>query len=202
LTLAVDHTYATLAMSNQSVTVDTIQQLQKRVPSIVKAVNADASLALAAAVNPIFALEELGYQISGQLRRTVEHRIRFTEEQCARLEKLSKEIHRELGHDFDIESESELSHALHKALKSGEAKKLPAQLTLRPQMKWVERQEEPLEHLRDAHPAMKALLEYRRIEASEPRLGSRELYDQVRSGKQPVPAKSITFKLKRGSVPQ
>ncbi|MGD0223985.1 MAG: hypothetical protein ABSF71_16775 [Terriglobia bacterium] len=189
-------------MSQQSVTLETLQQLQKHVPSIVKAVNANPSLALAAAVNPLFALEELDYQIPSSLRRTVEHRIRFSEEQCSHLEKLSAEIHRELGHHFDIESETELSQALHKALKSGEAKRLPAQLTLRPQMKWVERQEDPLEHLRDAHPVMKALLEYRRIEASEPRLGSRELYDQVRSGAQPVPAKAITFKLKRGPTPQ
>src|ERR1022692_113358 len=93
------------AMSSQGVIVENLQQLQKHVPSIVKAVNADPSLALAAAANPLFAIEELGYQIPSGLRRTVEHRIRFSLDQLERLKKLSTEIHRELGDYFDIESE-------------------------------------------------------------------------------------------------
>jgi hypothetical protein len=189
-------------MSHGAVDVESIQQLQKHVPSIVQAVNADPSLALAAAVNPLFALEELGYRIPSSLRRTVEHRIRFSADQSEHLEKLSSEIHHQLQQQFDIESESELSEVLQRELKLGETERLPATLSRQPQMKWVEPQEEPLERYRDAHPAMNAILEYRRIEASEPRLGSRELYDQVRSGAIKVPAKAIVFQLKRGPTPK
>jgi hypothetical protein len=39
--------------------------LQQHVPPIVKAVNDDPPLVLAAAVNLLFALEELGYRIPG-----------------------------------------------------------------------------------------------------------------------------------------
>jgi DNA polymerase I-like protein with 3'-5' exonuclease and polymerase domains len=190
------------AMSQPGAIVETLHQLQKHVPSIVKAVNAEPSLALAAAVNPLFAIEELGYKIPASLSRTVEHRIRFSVEQADRLEKLSAEIHREFHQQFDIESETELSRVLHKELKPGGHQKLPSKLTLQPQMKWAEYQEEPLEPFRHAHPAMKLILEYRQIEASEPRLGSRELYDQVRTGAIKVPAKAITFQLKRGSTPK
>jgi hypothetical protein len=185
-------------MTRPSVPVETLQQLQKHVPSIVKNINADPALALAAAVNPLLALEELGYQIPGPLRQTVEHRIRFSLEQFKRLEELSAEIHLAFGQQFDIESASELSEVLRREMKLQEGQRVPSNLSMQPQLKWTERQEEPLEQFRDAHPAMKAILEYRQIEASEPRLGSRELYDQIRQGTIPLPAKTVVFQLKKG----
>ncbi len=184
-------------MSRPGVIVETFQQLRKHVPSIVKAVNAEPSLALAAAVNPLFAIEELGYKIPASLSRTVEHRIRFSVEQADRLERLSAEIYREFHQQFDIESETELSRVLHQELKLGSHQQLPTKLLRQPQIKWAQHQEEPLEPFQHTHSAMKLILQYRQIEASEPRLSSRELYDQVRNGAIKVPAKAITFHLKR-----
>src|SRR3974377_2210573 len=91
-------------MAAHDISITSIEQLQKHVPSIVKAVNADPSLALAAAVNPIFAIEELGYKIPANLRRSIEHRIRFSPEQARRLHEMSLEIYGHVGRQFDIES--------------------------------------------------------------------------------------------------
>ncbi len=146
------------AISHTAIDIESIQQLQKHVPSIVHTVNADPLLALAAAVNPMFALEELGYRIPSSLSRTVEHRIRFSADQSAHLEKLSAEIHHQLHRQFDIESETELSAVLQKELKLGEHQQLPAKIARQPQMKWAEKQDEALDQFRDAHPAMKAIL--------------------------------------------
>lgn len=182
--------------------IGSLADLQKHVPSIVKTVNADSQLAMAAAVNPIFAIEELGYQVPHGLRRTIEHRIRFSLHDFERLQKLSAEIHAEFGREFDIESDNELSHALHDKLKSQEVDRLPQSLTLIPRLSWVRSQPDPLEGLRERHHLVKLLVEYRKIEASAPRLATRQLYDEVRSGKTPIPAKSISFQLQRGPTPK
>jgi hypothetical protein len=189
-------------MSRGQVDIESIQQLQKHVPSIVQAINADPLLALAAAVNPLFALEELGYRIPLNLCRSVERRIRFSEEQTAHLDRLSAEIHDQLQQDFDIESETELSAALQKAVHLAADQKLPAEISRLPQLKWAEKRDDPLEPFRNTHPAMKAILEYRQIEASEPKLGNRDLYDQVRRGAVKLPVKSVVFQLKRGPTPK
>ena len=189
-------------MSRTPVDIESIEQLQQHVPSIVKAVNADPPLALAAAVNPLFALEELGYRIQGNLSRTLEHRIRFSEDQTRHLERLATDIHQQLQQDFDIESEAELSAVLQKELKLAEGQTLPAQIARQPKLKWVEQHGDPLEQLHDAHPVMPAVLEYRQIEATEPRLGSRDLYDQVRRGAIKLPVKGLVFQLKRAPTPK
>jgi hypothetical protein len=186
-------------MVSQPVNITSIEQLQKHVPSIVKAVNADPSLAMGAAVHPLFAIEELGYKIPANLYRSIEHRIRFSPEQTRRLDQLAADIHRMLDRQFDIELERDLSEALQEELQL--PRPLPANLTMAPQMKWTERCDDPLETYRDRHPAIKLILEYRKIEASEPRFGSRELYDQVRQGAIALPAKAITFQLQRGNTP-
>jgi len=189
-------------MSLQPTAVKSIEQLRKHVPSIVKAVNAEPGLTIGAAVNPLFAIEELGYQIPDDLRRPLEHRIRFSEAQTERLRTLAAEIHGGVGEEFDIESEADLARVLPPLLKLGPDQKLPTPLTLTPQLKWTDRCEDPLEGYRDANTVMKALLEYREIEASEPRLGSRDLYNQVRAGSTRVPATAIVFQLASGSASQ
>jgi hypothetical protein len=188
-------------MSRAPVDIESIEHLQKHVPSIVRAVNADPALGLAAAVNPLYALEELGYRIPADLQRTVEHRIRFSEAQTGQLARLKAEIHEGLHKNFDIESDAELAAVLQKKLKLGKDQRFPAEIAHQPQLKWTEQHADPLEPLRSTHPVMPAILEYRKIEASEPRLGNRDLYDQVRRGAIKLPVKAVVFQLRRGHTP-
>jgi hypothetical protein len=185
-------------------TLRTLAEIQKRIPLIVAEVNANPQLALAAAANPLFALEELGYGIAPEVRAEVEDTVRFGPETAQQLQELRSQIFQAAGRTFDLQSEEELRQVLGEELKlplpaAGKESATPAasgKLVLLPQLRWSEKTPDPLEGLRVAHPVMAPLLEYRRLEAGEPRLASRAVYDGVRQGKQSTPIGSISFVLK------
>jgi len=56
--------------------------------------------------------------------------------------------------------------------------------------------DDPLEPLRDAHPIVPPLLEYRQLEASSARLAPRELYDRIGRGDIDLPITRLKLRLK------
>ncbi len=195
----------------RSQTIDSIEALQKVVPLIVKAVNDDQAFGLRAAANPLLAAEELGYQIAPEIRQTVERRVRFSQEDAARLGELEAQVYKLAGVQFDIDSSQELDRILFEKLKLPRPNLAAAdtrpirtaswRLPRRP--RWgPPRPPIPLEELRDAHPIMPPLLEYRRIDRSAPRLAPRELYERIRSGEVKMPITRIQARLKRSRTPK
>ena len=61
---------------------------------------------------------------------------------------------------------------------------------------------DPLEPLREAHPVMEPLLEYRQLEASSARLAPPDLYERIRDGKVELPVTRIRATLQRGFTPE
>jgi hypothetical protein len=195
-------------MSEKQIT--SVEQLQEQIGSILEQLNADPALALAAAANPLFALEELGFEISTDARPEIEDRIRFYPRIAARLRKLRRTIFKEVGHPFDLHSSNQIQTVLFEELKldvprkrarkKGKKKKarraLPDPSPLPAQMSWAEEKSDPLEVLRDTHPVMDSLLEYRRLDASQPRLAPRELYEEIRAGKRRLPIRSVRGRLR------
>jgi len=59
---------------------------------------------------------------------------------------------------------------------------------------------DPLEALREAHPIMPPLLEYRQLEASCPRLAPRAAYDRIAKGEVELPFTKLSLRLKK--IPQ
>ncbi len=173
--------------------IDSLKELHQLLPSILEQINADQSLAIAAAANPLIALEELGYQINLEIRSDIENHVRFKPEKITRLTKLRKEISKHAARDFDPNSPTELYKVLFEELKlppaeiEREKKEHLAVLTettpFPPQVSWAPTVSDPLEKLRGKHPIIEPLLEYRRLEASTPRLASKELYQEIRTGK-------------------
>jgi len=194
----------------RSQTIDSIEALQKVVPLIVKAVNDDQAFGLRAAANPLLAAEELGYQIAPEIRQTVERRVRFSQEDAARLGELEAQVFKLAGVQLDIDSPQELDRILFEKLKLPRPT-LPQQtspdsyrkLASAPPAKVGAAQAaDPLEELRDAHPIIPPLLEYRRIDRSAPRLAPRELYERIRSGEVKMPITRIQARLKRSRTPK
>jgi len=201
---------------------------RREIGTIVARVNADPALALAAAANPIFALEAIGYTIEPAVRREFEERIRFSPEQVAKLHQLNKQIDELAGrhvdpasaadvhkllfdelrlhekheqHDRHEKHEKEEKHEKHERHERHEKPAAEA-LERTPQLGWSAKTADPLEHLRGRHRIAELILEYRALEASEPRLATREFFDQVRSGKANVRASKITFVLRnQGPAP-
>lgn len=182
--------------------------LQRDVQSIVEQINADPALAVAAAANALLALEELGYEIDPAARPEIEDRLRFRPDDAKRVTRLRSELFRTAGGPFDPSSDADVRRVLADVgVKVG---RLPdttrPRPTLqirppRPKSRAVVRQyaepqpepewEDPLERLRDRHPIVAPLIEYRRLEAAEPRLATPDVYRAVRDGRRPVPIRRL-----------
>jgi hypothetical protein len=160
-------------------TITTIEALRRRVPSIVKAINADPSLALRAGANPLLALEELGYSLTPELAADVALRVRFDEPTRKRLAELTVEIHRLAGEPFDIDSPKALGRILIECLKlPAKPDMLPTPIK-RPAGKPVT---DPLAALAGMHPIIAPLLEYRALQGGEPALAPADLYRKLQAG--------------------
>lgn len=197
--------------------IETLHELQRLVPSIVKEVNANDALALRAAANPLLAIEELGYELAPGLRIEAERRVRFPKAAIERLERLEQQVYERADERFAIDSPAELDRVLFEKLKlprpdqrgttKGSRKQpaatTPPTLVAEPAPHFARRPfVDPLEALRGAHPIMEPLLEYRKLEASEPRLAPRDLYERIRDGKVELPATRLRVRLKRGPTPE
>lgn len=184
------------------------EELQQQIQAILERVNADPDLAAAAAINPILALEELGYELEPGARQEVEDRLRFDPREAVRLRQLRKAAFEQAGREFDLDSPDELGRLLFEELRipiPQPEKKRPRQKrpAARPDTRPLPHRfsgqpeaEDPLEALHGAHPVLEPLLEYRRLEASRPRLASRSLYEQVRQGKRRLAIRNLRGRLK------
>lgn len=167
-------------------------------PRLIGAINENPSLARAALANPLFAIEELGYTIDEGVRTTFERRIRFTVDEAARLQSLADEIIKAAGCDVDVDDPYDLSRVLFEVLHlprpdtkndddyqiddrpAHEHDALPT-APLDPRLPWLDQvRPDPLEVLGGSHPVMKPLLEYRELDASQPRLASPDAYRRAR----------------------
>lgn len=175
-----------------STEITDIAQLQEQVSTLLQRINSDRHLALAAAVNPLLALEELGYRLAPSVRHEIERRSRYTKRQLVRLNALRAEF-AGLVPNFPIEDANLLAAAqVRRLLREGldiPDQRIPRDLDMprRPAP-------DPLEPLSDAHPAMPALLGLRDIERSALRFASAERYREVRSGKLILPIESVSGK--------
>ncbi len=204
-------------MARKPQTIETLEELQRLVPSIVKAVNADQQLATRALANPLLALEELGYRLSEDLRPVAERRARFSLDKAERLEALAADVYKLADQRFDIDSPKELAHVLFEKLKlpriepaaaehakrvsTAAVEALPT-LPLAPPLFRRPALPDPLEKLRGLHPVVAPLLEYRRLESSEPRLAPRELYERIRRGEVKLPVTRVRARLQRDPTPE
>lgn len=183
----------------RSESIQSIQQLQRLVPTIVKALNADDALMKRALINPLLALEELGHRLPDELRPQVERRVRFKVETAQRLDALADEVFKHAGERFEIDSPAALDRLLHERLKLPRGTPAPqAQAAVMRGETFVD----PLERLRGKHPVLEPLLTYRQLEASAPRLAPPELYERVRRGDLKLPVLSAKARLQRGATPK
>jgi DNA polymerase I-like protein with 3'-5' exonuclease and polymerase domains len=173
-------------------------QAQRQVGTILAKLNEDQDLMLAAAANPLFALEELGYQIDENLKQEFEDRIRFGPRTAPKLIALREQIFKAAGRAFDLNSSDALAEILSPLVRPDKAaSSLSSAATA--QAAYTRKPDRPgdaLESLRNAHPIMEPLLEYRRIQAGAPRLATRELYDEIRQKKRALPLTKLVANLK------
>lgn len=160
---------------------------QREIATIVGLLNADPPLARAAMANPLLALEEIGYTVDSRVRREFAERIRFSPEQVAQLRQLRKRISQVSQRDLDPDVPADVYTVLFEDLglprrTASVTFDAPTALEYLPRLGWMRSPPDPLEALRGQHELVDLLLQYRTIEASEPRLATRDVFDAVRSG--------------------
>jgi hypothetical protein len=204
-------------MPKKGEAIDSMEQLQRRVPSILKRINADPWLALRAAANPILVLDELGYELTPKLRAEVELRVRFPPEARQRLAALATRIHELAGESFDLDSPEQLEHVLFRKLKLPRPAPEPSLVIQRqsrpkggahelhplavhysiPGARFVD----PLEALRGQHPLLEPLLEYRALQARHAPLAPPALYARIKRGEDDLPKLRLRARLQRAETP-
>ena len=119
-------------MANVPGTIRSVEDLREQMPAILKRLNTDQRLLLAALANPVFALEELGYRIPNELHRELDHRIRFSATERQRMSELTARMHEMAGVPFDPDNPEELQRLLFTQLELPDLPPAPVRVPIPP----------------------------------------------------------------------
>ncbi len=163
-------------------TIKSWAELQNEVQNILKALKKDHNLTIAAASNPLMALEELGYEIDLDIVGHLEDKLRFKTRQVAQLSKLRKSVHDKAGKKFNIRSEHELNSVLFDDLEieAYDEKGCPIRKTISKRRKGDDKDD--LDFYVDLHPVVKPLLAFRKLDASIAGFCDSRTYRKIRTG--------------------
>jgi hypothetical protein len=173
------------------------KEAQTVAPTVLERLNADPPLLMAAASNPILALEELGYNIAPSFREEFVDRVRFGTRGATLLRQLRKKIFSEVGVRFDLDSPTEIGRIIFDHLKLHRPAYAEMETFRAPDFSFTRHYEkEPLEPFRGQHPLVDSLLEYRQLNARAPNFATRELFDEIRAGKHRIPVVRLHARFK------
>lgn len=194
--------------------LSSVRGLQRIMPRVLRALGKDPQLSLAAAANPLLALEALGYSLTDRASRQIERHARFGPAGAARLVELESSIFEIAGRRFDLRDPEAVRREIEPLLleapapkgkrkkapyKKSEARKALAILErpLPPVRSTAEPEPDPLEPLGRLHPVLPPLVEHRKLERSQPRFSSREVFERVRQGELNLPVTKLRFRLQK-----
>jgi hypothetical protein len=202
-------------MMNQEKSINSLRELQKLVPRLLKETAGNESLLLAAAANPLLALEQLGYQVTPTAAREIELRARFGSEGATVYEETEAALYAAAGTTFDAGDPDAVSRVLETLLEERyEGKEEPApkaaQRSLTParRRKLLEvartppagppgyaPRSEPLAEFSDAHPIIPLLIRWRQMEHQSPPFASQQMFERILAGELELPITAVEFKL-------
>lgn len=176
--------------------IDSVEELRAQLPAILAAANNDQNLALAAAINPLLFLEDIGFALSAVVVTEIEERGRFSKRQIVRRRKAVARIDELVGGKADLSSAEAISSTLTRL-----------QLNVRPDVERPGRvsgilnfSEAQLLRSKGKHALIEALIDFRRIEEAAREFAPRDIYRRVRAGKLAVPSSlRLTARLSTGT---
>jgi DNA polymerase I-like protein with 3'-5' exonuclease and polymerase domains len=184
--------------------IETFKEFHRLVPGIIRKILTNADLAIRALANPLLALEELGYELSETVQYEIERYLRYSTTNQKTLDDLEREITKLVGHSVDLRSEAEVAKTLFMELK---LKKPASKVQIIPSIdvrtegrKKISNpshtQKISFEGLTNDHPVVGLVIKYNTIANAVPPFASRELYDELKSGKKRLPISKVTIRLK------
>lgn len=193
--------------------ISSLREIQLQVPRILENYADDQELAFIALANPLAALEKIGYTFSAAARLEIEDRIRFGKQDAEKISKIRESIYSAAGSKFNLDSPAELKKHFKTILSkpipvvgkgkpttkkiSGTKMNSILKIVGQPAEKAANEVLDPLGSYRKDHPAIGALVEYRKIDASQARLADKETITTLLANRDTVPLKNITFRLNR-----
>lgn len=177
-------------------------------PRLLEKYGSDTDLAYIALANPLAALEKLGYTITDEAKTELETYARFGRQDMERYNELKAKIFSLTGSTFNLQDDNETAAVFEKlmdknakasapaAKKESTSVKIKDLILSAPQFvkdKWTDK----LEDAKDIHPAIPALLEFRKIENSVPRFADAATLEIIQQKKQSTPLTKIAFRLSR-----
>lgn len=196
-----------------SIRINSLKELQALMPDIVPEVNSNPSLALAAAANPLLALEHLGYKLSEQAIQEIGPYARFGPDGLKRLAELERQWSSQVGNQpLPVEKEAirkflsdtlktipdKKKSAKPGPVKTSDPKQIDTALDLIFSRKRFRPEEEKKtdDSLASLHPALTIIRAYQKILSQRPAFASDEQFQKLLSGKSRSLATSVEFRLK------
>jgi hypothetical protein len=200
--------------STESINISSLRELQLQMPRIVQAVNANPKLALAAAANPLLAIEQLGYKLSPEAQKEIEQYARFGPDNLKRLAEIETEFGKLLatktvpvnltearalfeksGHAQPDKSTTEKKMTLKPTKNQGLEASLENIFASRV---WsVSEEKKLLSELSARHASLPLLFEYRKIHRQRQSFATRSAFETILSGEKNTLVDKIEFKLSR-----
>lgn len=187
-------------------TISSVHDMQMLMPRLLEKYGNDQDLAYIALANPLAALEKLGYTITDEAKTELESYARFGKQGMERYNQLKEQIFSLTGTTFNLQDDNETAAVFDKLVdknvkatsvsKKESTSKISDLILSAPQFvkdKWTDK----LEDAKDIHPAIPALLEFRKLENSVPRFADAATLETIQQKKQSTPLTNITFRLSR-----
>ncbi|MFZ2901148.1 MAG: hypothetical protein WA004_21135 [Saprospiraceae bacterium] len=197
----------------KNIKIGSLEELQSLMPVIVPQVNANAQLALAAAANPLLALEKLGYEFTTQAKKEIEPYVRFGPDGLKRLADIEEKWKKAVGVQAlptDPSMALKIFEVKDLGIATGDKTKekyvvqpkptdkaLNAAIDLVFSSKKITEADEKktLGMLEGIHTGLSVLYEYRKLLRQKPAFADKEQFERLLSGDQKTPFTSLEFLL-------
>lgn len=170
----------------ERIVIESEKDLKQHAVSILRRINEDERGGLMFLLNPVFALEEAGFDLSEEMRGHILHGLRFGAKAKARIRELDEAVREVAGRPVDALSDEQVARLLFvdlkiplpepAAAKGAETRKAKSPEPLPPVS------EQLLEAVKDRHKVVPLLIELRRQLKGGWRFVDRETYEKVKGG--------------------
>ena len=180
----------------ERIAIESEKDLKKHAVAILRRINEDERGGLLFLINPVFALEEAGFDVSEGMRRHILHGLRYGAKAKARIAELNQAVADVAGRPIDALSDEQVARLLFEDLglpvpepaaaraagKAGAAGPLPPI------------DDGLLEALKGRHKVIPKLIELRRYLKGGWRFVDRETYEKVRGGASVTLLRRVRFR--------
>lgn len=167
----------------KEVIINSWEDLQKNISKITVSLNKNENLKLAAAANPLLALDELGYKINDDIKDQVEEKIRFKPNDAARLTELRSAIYNLAGKKFNVRSQEDLNAVLFDDLKIEVYDERGCLIKKHIKIRKKGEPDDELALYKDLHPIIEPLMQFRELDAKVAGFADKDVYEKIRNGK-------------------